>query len=166
MNAISLLAIDAANLTDGRKIVCVAGQPPRDTALDIAAVAVKVEFTQATTNAAHPSGGVSLRPIPQCQAKTHNGSDMDFEFRQSRGEPTDPGTYSVTVRVCTNESLGTGHVCHEVAADLPGGPASTCTASRPARSSSDGASADLSRASVCRGANAQECTGSPVCRFP
>lgn len=44
-------------------------------------------------------------------------TDLSFEFCQSFVELTALGTYTVTVRVCTNEPLGTGYSCQEV----PGG---------------------------------------------
>ena len=61
-----------------------------------------------------------------CDAQIHTvGTDMDFVLRQSNGELTDPGTYNVTVRVCTNETL------------LPAAPTTAARICR-ARSSNDG----------------------------
>ena len=38
---------------------------------------------------------------------------VTFDFLQSSRQVADPGTYNVTVRVCTGEALGSDFTCQE-----------------------------------------------------
>ncbi len=109
--------------TAGRKIVCRKWSAPVQQTLNIKTIAVKTIFkAQSEANIQGfwqniYEGAVSGGKSPACIQKS--GSNLSSQtsvlnFMQSRNEVADPGTYTVTVRACTNEPIGTRVACHEI----------------------------------------------------
>ena len=113
--------LPASNLYQGRKITCRQGAEPVETRLTIATVAVKVEYTTAASTTAWQwmrskvTGSVQKGETHFCLAVTAaqggdltQGADLSFDFTAL----DDPGRYDVTIRVCTNEPIGTQYACY------------------------------------------------------
>ena len=110
-----------SNLYQGRKITCRQGAEPVATQLPLATVAVKVEYTSEAPATAWQwvrskfTRSVQKGVSPFCTAVTTTqggdltqGADLSFDFT----ELDDPGRYDVTIRVCTNEPIGTQYACY------------------------------------------------------
>ena len=113
--------LPVSNLYQGRKITCRQGAEPVETRLPITTVAVKVEYTTEAPATAWQwmrskvTGSVQKGATHFCASMfaaqgsdLTKGTDLSFDFT----ELDDPGRYDVTVRVCTNEPLGTQYACY------------------------------------------------------
>ncbi len=113
--------LPASNLYQGRKITCSQGAEPVETRLPITTVAVKVEYTTAASTTAWQwmrskvTGSVQKGETHFCAAVATEqggdltkGADLSFDFTAL----DDPGRYDVTIRVCTNEPIGTQYACY------------------------------------------------------
>ncbi len=113
--------LPVSNLYQGRKITCRQEAEPVETRLPITTVAVKIEYTTTEPTTAWQwmrskvTGSVQKGKTHFCVAVAAaqggdltKGADLSFDFT----DLDDPGRYDVTIRVCTNEPIGTQYACY------------------------------------------------------